>query len=90
LTGVISIDKEIILGCKVEVIETGASQLTDSDGRFRLTVDDLDHVSLVVSYVDRLACKVVIDDIITDTRAVDLGIIPLFLMKQLVSLSMRN
>ena len=79
LTGVVSIDGQTPSGCKIEVLETGTSQLTDSDGKFRVIVSHKDQVSLLVSYVDRLTCKVLIRGIKTTTDEVDLGTIPLFL-----------
>lgn len=79
LTGVVAIDGETPSGCRIEVIETGVSQLTDSDGKFRVLVSDRDRVSLLISYIDRLTCKVLISDIKTVADEVNLGTIPLFL-----------
>lgn len=79
LKGVISIDGETTSGCKVEVLETGDSQMTDWEGRFKVVVNDNDKVSLLVSYVDGLTCKVLIRDIKMNTDEVNLEIIPLFL-----------
>jgi hypothetical protein len=78
LTGVVSIDNDPINGCKVEVLENGVSQTTDSEGRFRVTVNDLDKMTLKLSYLDRLTCKVEIKDIKMERMEVDLGTVPLF------------
>jgi hypothetical protein len=81
LTGIISIDGETTSGCKIEILETGTTESTDSDGNFRLVVNDMEHVSLLISYADGLTCKVLIRDIKTAPGEVDLGTIPLFFNK---------
>ncbi|MGC3945529.1 MAG: hypothetical protein QM762_13600 [Chryseolinea sp.] len=78
LTGIVSIDGEPMSGCNIKVLETGASQSTDSDGKFRLVVNDMEQVSLLISYADGLTCKVLIRGIKTTSDEVNLGTIPLF------------
>src|SRR6218665_861806 len=81
LTGQVVMVNEPVAYCKVEIMENGASQLTDTDGKFRLLIDNLDEVTLTVTYVERLTSKTIIRAIKLDTNEVDLGFVPLFLNK---------
>lgn len=78
LTGQVVLDNEPLANCKVEIIENGTSQLTDTEGKFRLAIENLNKATLTISYVDRLASKTTIREIKLEKNEINLGSIPLF------------
>lgn len=76
LTGIVSIENEPFGGCEVRVLQNGLSQLTDSEGKFRLVTDDLQELTLQISYFD-MTSTLVIEDIPLDSKEINIGTIPL-------------
>jgi hypothetical protein len=77
LTGIVTIDNEALAGCEVKVLPHGLSQITDADGKFQFVTHDLGKLTLAISYLDRMTCSLVIEDIPSNTGDLDLGTIPL-------------